>query len=89
MTTITVKQSNINKLLGTGLTSYKKSNNIYDLSGNCCEYTQEAHNDIHRVLRGGHYYNNSSIATVSSVRTVIYPTYSSTSVSSRPQLYIK
>ena len=36
----------------TGLNEAWKSNNIYDLAGNCWEWTQEAVNTYYRILRG-------------------------------------
>ena len=35
----------------TGFSEYWKANNIYDLAGNCCEWTQEASSTSSRVLR--------------------------------------
>ena len=45
----------------TGYSEYWKANNIYDLAGNCLEWTQEAEKDYCRAYRGGFYagYNNS------------------------------
>ena len=37
----------------TGYSEYWKANNIYDLAGNCYEWTQEAHNTSSRANRGG------------------------------------
>ena len=39
----------------TGYSEYWKANNIYDLAGNCWEWTQEAGNTYFRVYRGGFY----------------------------------
>ena len=39
----------------TGYSEYWKANNIYDLAGNCFEWTQEASNTGSRVSRGGSY----------------------------------
>ena len=50
-TTITVKKSGSMTLFKTGQTSYTKSNNIYDLSGNYEEWTQEA-GENYKYLRG-------------------------------------
>ena len=66
-----------------------KANNIYDLAGNCYEWTQEAHISNYRVCRSG-YYNGSgsdypASARLSSVR--LDDSYSH--FSSRPALYIK
>ena len=41
----------VTKLIPTGGTDYTKANNIYDLAGNCREWTQEASSTHYRVLR--------------------------------------
>lgn len=38
--------------LGTGVTEYTKRNNIYDLAGNCWEWTTESSSSSTRVDRG-------------------------------------
>ena len=40
----------------TGYSEYWKANNIYDLAGNCHEWTQEAVVTSSRACRGGNYY---------------------------------
>ena len=50
--TITVKAQGTSQKLATGQTSYTKSNNIFDLSGNCWDWTQEASDTRDRVYRG-------------------------------------
>ena len=40
----------------TGYSEYWKANNIYDLAGNCREWTQEAHVTFGRPFRGGNFY---------------------------------
>ncbi len=44
----------------TGYSEYWKANNIYDLAGNCFEWTQEANYTGNRASRGGYYDNNGS-----------------------------
>ena len=44
----------------TGYSEYWKANNIYDLAGNCFEWTQEADSTDDRANRGGYYDNNGS-----------------------------
>ena len=41
--------------LNTGKTTFTMANNIYDLAGNVCEWTQEAYGTNRRALRGGNY----------------------------------
>ena len=44
----------------TGYSEYWKANNIYDIAGNCYEWTQEADDTCYRANRGGAYYFNGS-----------------------------
>ena len=64
-----------------------QANNIYDLAGNCREWTQEAYGTGNRVSRGGTYYDSGSSYPVSD-RDYGDPGYSDTSTSSRPALYV-
>ena len=88
-TTIIVKKSGISQELQTGQTSYTKSNNIYDLSGNCHDWTQEAYGTDFRVIRGGYYNLTDSDNTYSAHRYSYFPTYTVTIYSSRSHFYIK
>lgn len=89
-TTIVVKKKFSSQKLKTGQTSYTKSNNIYDLSGNCCDCTQEAAGGTDkRVFRGGHYDSDNTAFTYSASRANPYPSSNYDYSSSRPQLYIK
>ena len=69
----------------TGSVASDVSKNIYDLAGNCCEWTMEAYTTVARVLRGG--FCRSAIP-VSSRGTDI-PIHSYAFYSFRPTLYIK
>ena len=91
-TTIIVKPSGTSKQLQTGQTSYTRSNNIYDLSGNFLECTQEAYQTDQRITRGGGYDDTNSNRTYSACRSSIYAYYrysDTSSNSSRPHFYIK
>ena len=44
----------------TGFSEYWKANNIYDIAGNCWEWTQEAFSTEGRARRGGDFYVNGS-----------------------------
>ena len=44
----------------TGYSEYWKANNIYDIAGNCYEWTQEAYDTSFRAYRGGGYDNDGS-----------------------------
>ena len=50
--TSTEKPENSSYLLGTGVSDYTKKNNIYDLAGNCWEWTTESDSSATRVYRG-------------------------------------
>ena len=51
---------NYNNKLNTGKTTFTMANNIYDLAGNCFEWTQEAYYTNSRALRGGVFGSNGS-----------------------------
>ena len=65
-----------------------QANNIYDLAGNCWEWTQEASHTSGRIDRGG-YCSASGSSYPASDRNVDRPSNSSSDYSSRPALYIK
>ena len=69
----------------TGSVSTDISKNIYDLAGNCYEWTMEASYTYNRALRGGRY----DLANPVSLRSSRDLTYSYGSGSFRPTLYIK
>ena len=50
--TTEIKASGTKEKLKTGETTFTKTCNIYDLAGNCLEYTQEVNNTDNRVYRG-------------------------------------
>ena len=58
--------------LNTGKTTFTMANNIYDLAGNCYEWTQEASYVDSRAYRGGHSYLSGSNNPASD-RHDIYP----------------
>ena len=65
VTTSTQKPESDFYLLGTGVTEYTKRNNIYDLAGNCWEWTTESYSSSIRVTRGRqlrqHWFPRSSV----------------------------
>ena len=69
----------------TGSVAGDVSKNIYDLAGNCWEWTMEAYSTSYRVRRGGAYNG----AYLVSFRSNYYPTNLYDSNSFRPTLYIK
>ena len=71
----------------TGYSESWKANNIYDLTGNCDEFTQEASYAGSRAIRGGIYDDYGSVGPASN-RLNGYPTLTSSSTGSRPTLYL-
>ena len=69
----------------TGSVSTDVSKNIYDLAGNCEEWTMEAYNTNLRVRRGGDYLSAFPV----SLRYDVSPTNDDDNYSFRPTLYIK
>ena len=88
-TKIILKPINKVQLLQTGQASYTNVNNIYDMSGNCMEYTQEANEGFTRVLRGYHLMSDDDNLIYQSCRGFLLPTVSSNGYSSRPYFCIK
>ena len=81
-------KGNYNGILeSTGRTG-RDVNNIFDLAGNCYEYTQEANNTNLRVYRGGSFSSNGSNCPASN-RAGQSPDVANDYYSSRLQLYIK
>ena len=64
--TTVLKASGDEQKLNTGVTTFTIANNIYDLAGNCWEWTQEASNTNGRANRGGNCNNNGSSTPASS-----------------------
>ena len=58
--TTELKASGTSAKLNTGKTTFTMANNIYDLAGNCWEWTQEAGNTASRACRGGDYNDDGS-----------------------------
>ena len=88
-TTIMIKDYGVNQELQTGQTSYTKSNNIYDLSGNLLEWTCEAKDASNRVSRGGNFNADYEYLCFPASRSSSSAEYDKSEVSSRPCLYIK
>ena len=87
----TTNGSNVTKnrsiLLTTGATEINSSKNIYDVAGNCDEWTTEADVTTRRVLRGGNFIYNGSNGPASN-RFDLNPIGSNRSNSFRPLLYV-
>ena len=69
----------------TGSVADDVSKNIYDLAGNCIEWTMEAYVTYYRVYRAGYYRHAYPVCN----RYYDGPTYSYEGYSFRPTLYIK
>ena len=89
-------ESNYSKMKGksillttgaTGATERNSSKNIYDVAGNCYEWTTEAYNTRYRVLRGGNCGDYGSDYPAS-YRLYYSPAYSYSNNSFRPLLYV-
>ena len=89
-------ESNYSKMKGksillttgaTGATERNSSKNIYDVAGNCYEWTTEANGTSYRVVRGGDYFSDGSDIPAS-YRGDNYPTGSNSVGSFRPLLYV-
>ena len=72
----------------SGYSDYWCANNVYDLAGNYCDWTQEASGTSSRIYRGGNYDNSGSYLPASD-RNTDNPHNSNSYISSRPALYIK
>ena len=75
-------------LLTTGATERNSSKNIYDVAGNCYEWTTEARNASYRVFRGGNYFYDGSSFPASYRDGSCGPTFSYNGCSFRPLLYV-
>ena len=83
-------------ILTTGATERNCSRNIYDVAGNCQEWTTEAYSSENRVLRGGSFYN-SGASCPASYHSYFTPTYFNNNrhlfinlrLCFRPILYVK
>ena len=74
----------------TGSSENWKANNIYDLAGNCWEWTQEAFSTHYRASRGGNYRSDGSNNSASGFNIDVGPGYSNYGyIASRASLYIK
>ena len=87
VTVSTEKPENSIYLLGTGVTDYTKKNNIYDLAGNCSEWTTESDSPGNPVCRGGSYGRHGS-SRPASTRYILGPLYSDINISFRSSLYV-
>ena len=76
-------------LLTTGATERNSSKNIYDVAGNCNEWTTESESDTssNRIGRGGAY--SDSVSLPASFRNRNLPTFSRDNIGFRPALYVK
>ena len=73
----------------TGSNETWKANNIYDLAGNCWEWTKEANNTDYRAACGGDYGIDGDYSPLTTYHNFSAGTDRGNSVSSRPVLYIK
>ena len=79
---------NTSSVIATGSNNTYKANNIYDLAGNCFEWTQEAFSTDVRASRGGSFTDSGS-GDPASIRSFNNSYNINSTYSSRPILYIK
>ena len=72
--------------IDTGSNSTYEANGIFDLAGNCWEWTQEAYSTYYRIIRGGIYDHSGSYGPASDRNISL--DFSSSYVSSRATLYM-
>ena len=87
-TTSTEKPENRSYLLGTGVTEYTKKNNIYDLAGNCWEWTTESDSSNTRVYSGGSCYGDGFSYPACNRNDNLSAAYSDYDISFRSALYV-
>ena len=87
--TTELKESGTLNILHTGKTTFTMANNIYDLAGNCIEWTQEASDTNYRACRGGYYYDEGSTKPASNRVYNRNVSFSDSYCGSRPTLIIK
>ena len=78
---------NYNAVINTGTDSNYEAKKIYDLAGNYCEWTQEAHGDLSRVTRDPYTIDGSG-QKVAASRFIVAP-QSGFSLTTRATLYLK
>lgn len=85
--TTILKPASQSLLLNTGITSYTKANNIYDLAGNVAEWTMEASGTSYRVYRAGSFDSMGS-SYAARRRDGAYPNTTSSNRGTRAMLII-
>ena len=84
------RSSDDNFVFTTGYSEIWKTNNIYDLAGNCYEWTQEAFGTNSRVICGGSSNTGGSRARFPVISKASYSPYMKREeIATRPTLYIK
>ena len=73
--------------IDTGSNTTYEANGIFDLAGNCYEWTQEAISTSRRIIRGG-YGNDVGSSLPASDRDISNPSRSNGDFSSRATLYM-
>ena len=84
----TLKPANTEQKLKTGITDYTKANNMYDVAGNCLEWTMEANHNLFRTQRGGYFYGSGSSSPASSGDYYLDTDDAYDHLSSRPTLIV-
>ena len=76
--------SNKSILLTTGASERNSAKNIYDVAGNCYEWTTESYYPDQRIFRGSYYDGYGQVSN----RGYVIPNFSDGSFSFRPSLYV-
>ena len=84
----TQKPENKEYLLGTGVTEYTKKNNIYDLAGNCVEWTTAHDSSDSIAVRGSGYYDADYFCSTAHDYSFIVPFNENSNISFRSSLYV-
>ena len=87
--TTEIKASGTPQILDTGITTFTRANNVYDIAGNAYEWSQEAGTNSYRASRGGNY-NLSGSGNPASFRNFDFiPGNRYSTVGSRPTLIVQ
>ena len=86
--TTEIKASGTPQILDTGITTFTRANNVYDIAGNAYEWSQEAYDTDYRAGRGGNC-NNTGSRYPASCRSGSFPDNHFSADGSRPTLIVQ
>ena len=85
----TLKRSGTSMVIPAGSSEYTKANNIYDLVGNCAEWTMSVVYEVNRNLQGGYHETDGKYIVFQRLNEFYSPYGSGRHMGSRATLYIK